>query len=113
MKHRKYPLFPLTSQSGRMALLLGIRNGHVTMPELEAAILQDSLPRPHRKPVVAEGQRFASVTDAAHWLYRTRPELSARKPGVMAGQAAGIMRLQKRIARMATQDCWEGYYWSE
>jgi hypothetical protein len=113
MKHRQYPKFPLDSISGRVALLLGVLNQQVTDVELKDAMLHDTQPRPHVKPVVVEGIRFASVTDAAHWLYRHRPALAHSRTGLMAGESAAIDRLKKRVSRWATQDCWAGYYWAE
>lgn len=100
--------YPLTSSANRIALLVGITAGTVKRPEVEAAVLKDSEKRAYRKPVVAEGIRFESVTDAAKSIVSNRSSRLNKYNFFRAVQSE-----QKRIARMCNQDCWEGYYWSE
>jgi hypothetical protein len=100
--HKATPqVFALTSVAGRVALLCGITAGTVTQKEVEAAVVMDTEKRPHRKPVVAEGMYFKSVTDAAVCLTGARP---TRRE---------VMAEQKRIARLCNADNVEGYYWAE
>ncbi len=102
--------FPLSTQAGRVALLMGLVNGTVKKAELRAAIIQDTEKRPYCKPIVAEGKRFDSVIDAAHWLYRTTPASHGTKH---ADHHAVIARIRKRIAKWATADNVPGYFWTE
>jgi len=113
MNKVKHSTFALSTSSNRIALLLGIHAGTVTAAELEQAVLMDTEARLQRKPVVAEGRRFDSVTDAAHWIYRVRPELRSVQAGTQGGEHAAINRLIKRISRYATADNREGYFWTE
>jgi hypothetical protein len=103
----------LNSSSNRVALLLGLHSGNISLPELEQAILQDTAPRQYRKPVVFQNRRFDSVTDAAHYIYRVQPDLRSLRKGTQGSEHAIINRLIKRISRLATQDATEGCYWSE
>ena len=112
IKIKTYPDFPLTSTCNRMALLLGIHHGQVPTEQLETAIIQDSGPRPYRKAVVVEGRRFDSVTDAAHWVSRTQPNMRNLQNGNHTGDHATIQRLVKRISRWCTDDNRDGYYWT-
>lgn len=102
--------FPLSSQAGRVALLAGVLAGHVGKEEIRNAMVQDTEKRPRSKPVVAWDRRFESVTQAAHWAVRWRPEVAGR--GVVAGDHAALERVRKMISTRATQDCWAGFYWS-
>lgn len=91
--------FPLTSAAARIALLVGITAGTVGRTEVEAAVLRDAEARPYRKPVVAGGIYFPSITEAANdW---SRPHW----------QSVGAR--QKEIARLCNADNVEGYYWAE
>jgi hypothetical protein len=100
--------FPLSTQAGRVALLAGIMSGYVTKQEIAHAITQDMETRPRIKPVMAWGRRFESVTAAAHWAIRWKPDFCAKG---IAGDHARLERARKLIARRATQDCWAGFYW--
>lgn len=94
-------VFQLTSTAGRVALLCGLTAGTVTRKEVEAAIIADTAPRPYRKPVVACGMRFDSVTDGAVHL---------------CGRGAShnkIAAMKKNIANWCNADNLEGYYWAE
>lgn len=104
----KNPVFPLASSCNRIALLTGIVAGTVPNAEIEAAVLKDTEKRKRNKPVVAEGIRFDSVTDAArHMVAQSRMRLSKDDYFDL------VQRKMKKISRMCTQDCWEGYYWAE
>lgn len=92
--------FSLASTAGRVALLAGLTAGTVGRPEVEAAVLRDTEKRPYRKPVVAKGKRYSSVTEAAEAIctgYATRRE---------------VMAMQKTIARYCNADNVSGFYWS-
>lgn len=92
--------FPLASQAARVALPLGVLDGNVQAQEVRAAVAQDVLPRPHRKPVVADGMHFISVTAAAKFF-------------VQRDSYSNVSAMCKAIARKCNEDCWEGYYWAE
>ena len=94
--------FPLASQANRIALLTGVLCGYVSKDEIKAALTQDAKPRPHRKPVVAFGKFFISVSAAARWRMN--------QPG---GKEKTENTWVKYISRRCEQDCWEGFYWSE
>jgi len=101
-------VFPLATSCNRIALITGIVAGTVPREEVEAAVIKDLERRPHKKPVVAEGIRFDSVTDAAKFIVALQ--------GKRMPKDEFFRRVQgqiKRISRMCTQDCWEGYYWAE
>lgn len=91
--------FKLTTVAGRVGLLAGIAAGTVQRAELEAAVLADTEKRPYRKPVVAFGKRYNSVTQAA--MANTH---------VIGRRAVNAM--QKNIARWCNEDCHVGFYWS-
>lgn len=96
-----HPTFNLSTVAGRVGLLCGITAGTVDRKEVEAAVLRDTEKRPYRKPVVARGKRYDSVTEAAVDIcgkYTTRKE---------------VMAMQKTIARYCNADNVEGFYWSE
>ena len=103
--------FPLTTQAGRVALLAGIMSGYVGKQEIAAAITQDMEPRPVRKPITVFNRRHDSVVEAAHYLYRTRPEMHGTKAGVRCDQHAVVSRIAKRISKWATRDNVVGCYW--
>lgn len=94
-------VFQLTTVAGRVGLLAGITAGTVSREELEAAVLKDTEKRPYRKPVVASGIRFDSVTKAAE--AHTRNRATRRE----------VLAMQKTIARYCNADNVEGFYWSE
>ncbi len=100
--------FPMASSAHRIAIVSGMLAGTVGRQEAMMNIAQDAVPRAHKKPVVAEGQRYDSVTDAAKFLVLVRGGRSSKEKFFRAVQSE-----QKRIARLCTQDCWEGYYWAE
>lgn len=112
-------VFQLTSVAGRVGLLAGITAGTVSREEVEAAVLADTEKRPYRKPVVAEGKRYNSVTDAALALvskYEKCVEFNrkTRKFKIVgADRARAIDALKHRIARYCNADNVEGFYWSE
>lgn len=112
MKKVQPRVFPLARQNERVALLLNVLDGAVTPEQVAQFIEQDVATRPRCKPVVAFDRRFDSVIEAAHWANRWRPDFgqSDRSTG---GEHAKLERVRKQIARMATQDCWEGFYWTE
>lgn len=110
MKKVQPRVFKLARQTERVALLLNIMDGVIMTEQIAEVIKQDVEPRPVRKPVVAFDRRFESVTAAAHWAIRWRPEFCG---GGMNGEHATLERVRKSISRMASQDCWAGFYWSE
>ena len=105
--------FPLTTVSGRVALLTHIIAGVVPKKDIESAVIHDTEKRPHRKPVVVpinkKEVRFPSVRAAAH----------AKLAAGLAGGTYGPMYLrmlnamEKRIANYCNADNVKGYYWSE
>lgn len=104
--------FPLTSSSMRIALLLGVEAGEVSSEEIRHHVLLDSEKKPRRKPVVAFGRRFDTITEAARW------RISVTGRGVDVGKYGGpvfgsVDNWRQWIARQANQDCWEGFYWCE
>lgn len=102
----------LTKSANRVALLCGIAAGTVTNKELEAVVIQDTAPREYRKPVVAEGQFFLSVSDAARWMYKNNAGNRFFVKGNRTEYQV-INSLQQRISRWCTADDVEGYYWAE
>lgn len=100
--------FPMASSAHRIAIVSGMLAGTVEKEEAMQEVLHDMTPRAHKKPVVAEGQRYDSVTDAAKFLVLVRGGRSSKEQFFRAVQCE-----QKRIARLCTQDCWDGYYWAE
>jgi hypothetical protein len=94
-------VFALTTVAGRVGLLAGITAGTVTYEEVEASVLRDTEKRPYRKPVVAKGKRYSSVTRAAEGIC-----------GSMAPYKR-LLAMQKTIARYCNADNVAGYYWSE
>lgn len=101
-------VFPLASSANRIALLTGILAGTVGEREVEHAVLKDTETRRRAKPVVVEGIRFDSVTDAAKYM--------VLQTGTRMNKDRFYHSVQsqiKRISRMCSQDCWEGYYWAE
>lgn len=101
-------VFPLATSANRIALLTGILAGTVGDREVEAAVLKDTEARRRTKPVVAEGIRFDSVTNAAKHIV-----LSQHKRMPKDVFYRSVQSQIKRISRMCSQDCWEGYYWAE
>ena len=100
--------FPMASSAHRIAIVTGLLAGTVDREEAMVAVIQDAQGRAHKKPVVAEGVRYDSVTDAAKFLVLVRGGRSSKEQFFRAVQCE-----QKRIARLCTQDRWEGYYWAE
>jgi hypothetical protein len=92
--------FSLNTVAGRVALLTGIVEGVVLQKEIMHAVIQDTEKRPYRKPVVAYGKRYPSVTAAA-----------LANSGAVGRKAVNAM--QKNIARWCNEDCHVGFYWSE
>ena len=90
--------FKLATQAGRIGLLCGITAGTVTNAEIEHAIIADTEKRPYRKPVVANGKRYPSITAAAVALADNN-----RK---------AVLAMQKTIANWCNADNVEGYYWA-
>jgi hypothetical protein len=112
MKKIQPCVFPLARQNERVALLLNVMDGTVTVDQVAKIIEQDVATRPVRKPVVAFERRFGSVTEAAHWAIRWKPDFGQSGRSV-AGEHARLERVRKLIARKCNQDCWAGFYWSE
>lgn len=108
MKQVIHYKFPLTQSANRIALLCGIIAGTVEKKEVEAAVINDTLPRPRKKPVCAEGIYYPSVTAAAQAIVLSRRARLNKEEYRRAVQSES-----KRIARMCEQDCWNGYYWAE
>lgn len=100
--------FPLASSAYRIAVISGLIAGTVTRNEAMMNIVVDATQRRHKKPVVAEGVRYDSVSDAAKFLVLLRPGRSSKEAFFRA-----VQNEQKRIARLCNQDRSEGYYWSE
>lgn len=96
-----YSPFKLSTQAGRIGLLCGLTAGTVTRDEVEAAVLQDTEKRPYRKPVVAYGRRYNSITEAAAANCSSTATLNQLK----AEQAF--------IRKLCNADNVEGFYWSE
>lgn len=104
--------FPLNTVAGRTALLISITAGIVTSSEVEAAVFKDNEPRPRRRPVVVEGMRFESVTEAANWLKAARPDLWRNSVAARERDQHRITRnLISRIRNWCNADNVEGYYW--
>jgi hypothetical protein len=116
-KKAKPQQFKLSTQTGRMGLLMGISAGTVDKEELEAAIIEDSTPRPHQKPVVVPWHtggevRFPSVTAAATYLF-TAEQAKVRQSYAPADYARKINNIKQRIARYCNADNVPHYYWAE
>lgn len=99
-------VFPLASSANRIALLAGVLSGTAGDQEIESAMLKDSGKRAWRKPVRAEGIYFASVTEAAKTLVTMRSGRMNKDTFFRAVQSE-----QKRISRLCTEDCHDGYFW--
>jgi hypothetical protein len=99
--------FPLTHSANRVALVTGLIAGLVSKAEAQDSIVHDTLARKWKKPVVAEGTRYESVTAAALSAVNARGVKLSPQDHFKAVQSE-----VKRISRLCTQDCWEGYYWS-
>lgn len=97
--------FPLTCRDGRIALLVGITSGTVGDREVEAAVLNDIVKRPYRKPVVAADIYYDSAADAA------RAIIGRNVRGWNAHRR--ISNLARNISNWCTADNVEGYYWAE
>ena len=108
MKKVQNLVFPLASSANRAELINGLMDGVIKHSEAQAALVLDLSPRPHKKPVVAEGTYFPSVTDAAKAIVAQRLKNVSKDIFFKAVQSE-----QKRISRWCSQDCWEGYYWAE
>lgn len=104
-------IFNLAQSASRVALLVGITAGTVCSREIEAAVLADVEPRRHKKPVVAEGVRYESVTAAAKALVTARSSTALRMRKEVFFSL--VQSEQKRISRLCTKDVTVGYYWSE
>ena len=102
-------VFPLTSTAGRVALLVGLTAGTVSRPEVEAAVLQDIEPRRYRKPVVAWGIRFESITLAAE----ARAEIGYKAFMGPVEYMRRVKQWQKNIANWCNADNLQGFYWAE
>lgn len=102
----KPTVFPLTKQAGRIGLLAGIAAGTVTRAELEFTTLLDTEKRPYRKPVVADGIRYESVTDAA-------VSILGKTKSKRYSYAKRMDAMRHRIAAYCNADNVEGFYWSE
>lgn len=100
MSKVQYTQFKLSTITGRVGLLTGITAGTVTQEEVEQAVLVDTEKRPYRKPVVAYGRRFGSITAAAEFGCGRNASLNELKAE------------QARIRKMCNEDCWAGFYWS-
>lgn len=99
-------VFPMASSANRLALLSGVLSNTVDKREIETVMLKDSEPRLRSKPVRAEGLYFASVTEAAKTLVtaeygRLDKDTYYRK----------VQARVKKISRMCTEDCHDGYFW--
>lgn len=96
-----YSPFKLNTQAGRVGLLTGITAGKVTREEVEAAVLQDTEKRPYRKPVVAYGRRYKSITAAAAANCRPNATLNELKAE------------QAYIRNRCNADDAVGFYWAK
>jgi len=93
--------FKLTTVAGRVGLLGGITAGTVGLAEVKAAMLQDTEKRPYRKPVVAYGKRYRSISEAAEDL---------------CGWGASyndMAAMRAHIRSLCNEDKTVGFYWSE
>lgn len=102
--------FPLSHSATRIALLIGITAGTVSTAEIESYVLQDTVKRKRAKPVVAEGKKYKSITEASHDIVLMRS--GANRMSKLAYTRA-VKSEQQRISRLCTADCWEGFYWAE
>ena len=93
--------FPLTTVAGRVALLTCVISGDVSNRALKEIVVHDTEKRPYRKPVVAAGKRYSSITEAAEGIC-----------GKMAPRRR-ILAMQKMIANYCNADNVPHYYWSE
>lgn len=95
-----HPSFNLSTVMGRTVFLTGVAMGTVPTAYIQAVVNEDNQRRPYRKPVVAYGKRYPSVTEAAI----ANSSFVGRK---------AVNAMQKNIARWCNEDCHEGFYWSE
>lgn len=106
-----YTFNPLTTHSGRVGFLSSVREltrSTAVREAIETAMVTEIEPRPYRKPVVAQGRRYESITAAARDIrIRDYPGLS------VADAADQERRLRVNIGRWCREDNREGYYWSE
>lgn len=93
--------FLLRTTAGRVALLTGIAAGTVTQKEIEYNVLVDIEKRPYRKPVVAYGKRYPSVTAAA-------------ADSCYQGASLNTLKNEQAFIRnLCNKDDTVGFYWSE
>lgn len=98
----QHQVFPLKQRAARIALLSAILEGFSSPDEVRYNISIEAEPEPRRKPVVAWGRRYESVTAAAQWA-QAQPGWA--RPRSLSGWRAWIRR-------QCDEDCWEGFYWS-
>ena len=99
----------LTNIAGRNAVLGGITAGAMTREECEYHMLKDNELRPKHVAVVAEGKHFASVTKAAHYLFKQHYAIQF----MSALQVYNAMcNLRVTIANKCNKDNVPGYYWA-
>lgn len=101
----EHAVFPLASSDTRIAVMVGLCGGTVTREEVEHLTLTDTVARPYRKPVVVEGVRYASVTEAATKLIE-RSKLRVSHDQYRTEH----QRRVKMIARAANMP-FSGIYW--
>lgn len=107
MKH-----FPLARQAGRVALLLGVLDQTVTEKEIRAAVVNDTLPRPRTKPVVAAGRRYSSLKAAAEGLVARKHELAMDAMFRYGPTDRMLKAVERAISYRATKDDVRGFYWA-
>lgn len=112
--------FQLTTQAGRVAMLLAIIDTMkgvscappISAQDIEVAVEQDSQGRPYRKPCVVEDKVFGSIIEAAHYLAHHRRDLWIHSKAAQRMDAYAVMNnLRTRISRLCNGDETEGYYW--
>lgn len=107
MKVAHNEVFPLASHDARVTLLQTVRAGTCTVSTIDAAIKQDSKTRKYKKPIVAYGVRYASITDAAKAL------LLQRKTRWDKDDYCNALSNQKqRLTRLCNEGPVTGVYWS-
>lgn len=100
-------VFPLASSSHRIALLLAVREGQHTIPQIDAELLQDCKLRKRAKPIVAYGVRYSSITNAAKALLLQRKERWNKDDYYSA-----LNNQKQRLTRLCNEGPVTGVYWS-
>jgi len=109
----------LTSQAGRVALLLAVIDtmkcsnpNPITVSDLKKIVSDEVQTRRTRAPCVAEGIEFPSTIAAANYLAHHRRDLWVNSAAAQRMDAHAVMEnLRNRVKNWCNADKYVGYYW--